>query len=648
MKIKITAVLVFLLLASFLTVPQTHAERSSAVDEVSKRNKKFYEAIDNGKTSKLTYLLKKGVDINAIDYKNVDGFTPLTYAVKNSDARIIAYLITNGADVNIVNRDGWSPLMYAANVCNDDIVNALLKEGAEVNYTVSEGGDTGWSAFYLSTRNNCTSTSDKLVKNHAKVIPSLLQHLVDEKRDAISYILDHLPFSDVLVGSDPILIYLTKLGKTGLVRKVVHKGADVNLVNSRKGWPALMFAVRDGHHEIVRILINNGALVNFEDQDKKSPMFLAAHYNHVDIGDLLLENYADTDKPFLMAETIKMMDFLVERGGDVNSKDKDGLTPVIMAARDGKIDTLRYLIEESGDVKLKTNTGVTALHYAAEHSFDGICKLLIAYGANVDAMDDKGNTVLMSAVAYGHKDIVILLLQNSVNIHAKDNSGTTPLMHASSNGHAEIAELLIKKGASVHDKDNSGATALMAASVYGQAEAASVLLDNGANVDAKDNSGTSILTGAVKNDQTTIVNLLIENGADATIKDNDDYAPNYFARNNEIKMLLIAALKRAEDKSSREGDLPVELRRDKYMRMITSHMADEKYAEALPYFDKLYGMDIELEDDSLTYYYAEALYKTGNMELSLSKLYEYMKKVGKDGAHYMKAIDLSNKIENQL
>jgi tetratricopeptide (TPR) repeat protein len=188
----------------------------------------------------------------------------------------------------------------------------------------------------------------------------------------------------------------------------------------------------------------------------------------------------------------------------------------------------------------------------------------------------------------------------------------------------------------------------MGAAVYGHAETAAVLLKNGANVDAKDRSGTSILTGAVKNDQVAIVNLLIENGADVTIKDNDDYAPSYFARDNEIKKLLLAAQKRATDKVSREEALPVELRRDKYMRMITSHMADEKYVEALPYFDKLYGMDIEIEDDSLTYYYAEALYRTGNMELALTKLYEYMKKVGKEGAHYMKAIDLSNEIEGQL
>ena len=87
---------------------------------------------------------------------------------------------------------------------------------------------------------------------------------------------------------------------------------------------------------------------------------------------------------------------------------------------------------------------------------------------------------------------------------------------------------------------------------------------------------------------------------------------------------------------------------DKYMRMITTHMENGRYAAALPFFDKLYALDIEITDDALTFYYAEALYRTGNLDLSLEKLYEYMQKAGKGGPHYLKAIDLSNEIEEKL
>ena len=75
-----------------------------------------------------------------------------------------------------------------------------------------------------------------LIKNHAKVIQPLLLLIAEDKRDAVYYILNHLPHPDVMVGKDPLVTYLTKLGKTGLVRKVVEKGADVNLEND-EGWP---------------------------------------------------------------------------------------------------------------------------------------------------------------------------------------------------------------------------------------------------------------------------------------------------------------------------------------------------------------------------------------------------------------------------
>ena len=81
--------------------------------------------------------------------------------------------------------------------------------------------------------------------------------------------------------------------------------------------------------------------------------------------------------------------------------------------------------------------------------------------------------------------------------------------------------------------------------------------------------------GATKNDQTEIVNLLIENGADVTLKDSEGYTASYFARTNEIKKLLLAATKKTESRASREEGLPVELRMDKYMRMIKTHIENK-------------------------------------------------------------------------
>ena len=651
MKIKTLTVFILFLFVFFTAAPELlagDANITNLTEHELKRNKKLYDAIEAGKAPRIEFLIKKGAQVNAIDYVHAKGHTPLTYAAWKGKIDSVEMLMQYNADINLINNDGWSPLMYAAKACNDSMATYLMDNGAEVNYMIAAGEDSeAWSALYLSVKNNCTNTSDALIKNHAKVIQPLLLLIAEDERDAVYYILNHLPYPDVLVGADPLVTYLTKIGKTGLVRKIAEKGADVNLEND-KGWPPLMFAVREGYHEIARILISNGALVNFKDVKSQTPIYLAAFHNRPKLGDLLLENYADTDGPLLMAGSIKMMDFLFERGADVDTQDKDGFTTSIMAARDGQFDTLVFLIDNRADVKLKTKTGLSALHFAAESSFDEIFKLLIQYGADVDAKDESGTTVLMSAAMNGHTGIGKLLMQNKVNVHAKDNSGSTALTHASANGRVEFAKLLIKNEANIHETDNSGATALAVASVYGFADSVRLLLENGANVDAADANDLTILMAATKNDQTEIVNLLIENGADVTLKDSEGYTASYFARTNEIKKLLLSAKKKTEGRRAREEGLPVELRMDKYMRMITTHMENERYAAALPFFDKLYALDIEITDDSLTFFYAEALYRTGNLDLAIEKLYEYMTKVGKDGPHYLKAIDLSNEIEEKL
>lgn len=651
MKTKILTLLAVFLLFSFVTSPAVRGEGANItnISEAEiKKNKKLYLAIDEDRPTKVEYMLKKGVNVNSIDYVNANGHTPMTYAAWKGKLEVAKMLLSYKADVNLVNKDGWSPLMYAARLCDDSMTAFLMDNGAEVNYTVTkEGKNKGWSPFYLSTKNNCSNTSGALLKNHAKVIKPLLLLIEEDKRDAVYYILNHLPHADVKVGEDPLVTYLTKLGKTGLVRKVSEKGADVNLVNDA-GWPPLMFAVREGYLEIARILISNGAVVNFKDIKSRTPMYLAAYHNRPKVGDLLLENYADTDGPLLMANGVKMMDFLFERGADVDSQDKEGFTSTIMASRDGQFDTLLFLIDNRGNVKLKTKTGLTALHFAAERSFDEIAKLLIQYGADVDAKDGSGTTVLISAALNGHTDIGKLLLQNKVDVSAKDNSGTTALMASAANGRTEMVKLLIKNDAHIHEMDNSGATALMSAAVYGFAECVKLLLENGANIDARDASDTTVLMAAAKNDQIEIVNMLVEDGADVTLEDSEGYTASYFARTNEIKKILLAASKKSEGRAARDEALPVDLRRDKYMRMIKTHMENKKYAAALPFFDKLYALDIVIMDDSLTFYYAEALYRTGKLEQAIEKLYEYMKIAGKDGEFYLKAIDLSNEIEEKL
>ena len=81
--------------------------------------------------------IARGADINRI----VDGRYPLYLAIKNKSVRMVEFLITAGANVNLGNHDdfGKTPLMYAIGKNDMRIIKILVEHGADVNARDSEG-----------------------------------------------------------------------------------------------------------------------------------------------------------------------------------------------------------------------------------------------------------------------------------------------------------------------------------------------------------------------------------------------------------------------------------------------------------------------------------------------------------------------------
>jgi ankyrin repeat protein len=60
----------------------------------------------------------------------------------------------------------------------------------------------------------------------------------------------------------------------------------------------------------------------------------------------------------------EMVKALIDKGADVNAKDKDGQTALMLAAGGGYTEIVKALIEKGADVNAKNNTGDTALSLA--------------------------------------------------------------------------------------------------------------------------------------------------------------------------------------------------------------------------------------------------------------------------------------------
>lgn len=127
---------------------------------------------------------------------------------------------------------------------------------------------------------------------------------------------------------------------------------------------------REGHLQVVLLLHEYGANIHFIDSQGYNSLHLAVHGKKPDM--LLL---------------------LLALGGNIDSKDSFGRTPLMWACYAGDNDDLvLVLLEWGADLNIRDVTGYTALHWAVVSSHFHHGKLLVEAGADQEIVDDKSKT----------------------------------------------------------------------------------------------------------------------------------------------------------------------------------------------------------------------------------------------------------------
>jgi len=105
----------------------------------------------------------------------------------------------------------------------------------------------------------------------------------------------------------------------GMQSLLKQPGIDVNARN-RYGITPLQFAIKNGHTEIVAMLLDAGADVNTKNNDGHTALILASENEHTEIVAMLLE-----------------------KGADVNMKVDDGHTALTLASYNGHTEIARLI-----------------------------------------------------------------------------------------------------------------------------------------------------------------------------------------------------------------------------------------------------------------------------------------------------------------
>lgn len=150
-----------------------------------------------------------------------------------------------------------------------------------------------------------------------------------------------------------------------------------------------------------------------------------------------------------------ILEFLIQKRQIINNADNEGLTPMMIACKLGRIKSVQLLLEDQAkqqaalDPKDKDYQHYasfysymdtpgpyqnTPLHYAAKHNSIQIVKALVEAGANLELKNFYNETPFAVACAQGNLEIAEYLIEKGANIHGADKQQKSPLIKACMNG----------------------------------------------------------------------------------------------------------------------------------------------------------------------------------------------------------------------
>jgi len=198
------------------------------------------------------------------------------------------------------------------------------------------------------------------------------------------------------------LIWAAKYNDLGKVKRLIEeKGADVNLPDFEGQTPLMWAAMAhfgDEATNIVKFLLEHGAKVNARDKMGNGALDMAGSKQIAK----LLEQAGATENIFgpVARGDLEAVKHAIAQGADLNATNViHGRTPLMVALTDGHREIAVLLVEKGANVNARDKGGMTPLIYAAygKDANTNVVALMIQKGADVNAKDNEGKTPLQWA-----------------------------------------------------------------------------------------------------------------------------------------------------------------------------------------------------------------------------------------------------------
>ncbi len=410
----------------------------------------------------------------------IDGGQALCYAAKEGLLNTVRTLLACKIDTNSLGNKGAPPLVLS--IRTPPITKLLIINGAHIDYAIKapQGGM------------NLSALSAAIVTSNPNAVQLLLEHKAN---------------SNTKIPENNTLLHLVSAeGKLEIIKILLNYGALINTRNDNGKTPAdvaktdeikqFLIEHEKNPHKLNKVNPENNKLipVNSDQKALERSMFY-----HGVLGDCA------------------MVHDLLSQGIDPNICDEANMSVMHYAAQYGYLDIVDLLLKHPALITTHIADGEKSPFYLAiEHNQNTIITRMLETCAVNDCQ------VLCHAIRRGLLNTIDTLLTNKIDANAVDKVCGFPLFVATVIGDVNlpIMQLLINNGAIIDqcveehtDPVFIGATSLHLAANLGYIHAAQLLIDYGADVNVKTINDITPLHSAAVAKCSSIVKMLLSKGA---------------------------------------------------------------------------------------------------------------------------------------